>query len=161
MIRPGPHPHDTRQQATVVYADISGFTALSEKLDPEEVTAVMNGVFERLEGIVVARGGIVNKYIGDCVMAVFGLTPGDRDASRQAVTAALELRAAVYQYNDDAQIPTKLDIHIGVNGGPVVTRGNGGGVRPQFPRKGSTGTFASPPPDPSPPAPPFHAPPPF
>lgn len=143
MIRPGPHPHDTRQQATVVYADISGFTALSEKLDPEEVTAVMNGVFERLEAIVVARGGAVNKYIGDCVMAVFGLTPGDREASRQAVTAALELRAAVYQYNDDAGIPTKLDIHIGVNGGPVVTGEIGGAVRREFTVMGSTVSFAA------------------
>jgi class 3 adenylate cyclase/tetratricopeptide (TPR) repeat protein len=133
---------DGRQQATVVYADISGFTALSEKLDPEDVTAVMNAVFERLEAVVVARGGVVNKYIGDCVMAVFGLAPGSASPSRQAVAAAIEMRSTIRQYNDEAGHPAKLDIHIGVNTGPVVAGEIGGAVRREFTVMGDTVSLA-------------------
>jgi class 3 adenylate cyclase/tetratricopeptide (TPR) repeat protein len=143
MASPGPSADSTRQHATVLYADISGFTALSEKLDPEDVTAVMNAVFERLEAVVVARGGLVNKYIGDCIMAVFGLTPGDRTACRQAVAAAMELRDAVHRYNDEARNPAKLDVHIGVNSGPVVAGEIGGAVRREFTVMGDTVSLAA------------------
>ena len=73
-----------RRYVTVVYADISGFTAISEKLDPEEVTDVMNRCFEMLEGVVLAHGGLVNKYLGDCVLAIFGLTEVPEVAARKA-----------------------------------------------------------------------------
>jgi class 3 adenylate cyclase/tetratricopeptide (TPR) repeat protein len=134
-----------RRQATVLYADISGFTALSEKLDPEDVTTVMNQVFDRLENVVVARGGIVNQYIGDCVMAVFGLGPADgrNNASRQAVQAAVEMRGAVYQFNDEGHAPSKLDIHIGVNTGPVIAGDVGGEVRREFTVMGDTVALAA------------------
>ena len=65
-----------RQFATVMFADISGFTALSEKLDPEEVTDVMNRCFEKLESVVCAHGGVIDQYLGDCIKAVFGFSGG-------------------------------------------------------------------------------------
>lgn len=106
--------------ATVMLADISGFTALSEKLDPEEVTRVMNGCFARLETIVFAHGGIIEEFLGDCVKAIFGVTPSS-NPTRLAVRAALEIRDAIADYNREADLPSHLGIHIGVNSGPVVT----------------------------------------
>lgn len=111
---------EERRIATVMFADISGFTALSEKLDPEEVTTVMNGAFQRLESVVFAHGGIVDEYLGDCVKAVFGFSPDIQTPTLHAVEAALELRAALYQYNQDAGLPLPLDIHIGLSTGPVT-----------------------------------------
>lgn len=106
--------------ATVMLADISGFTALSEKLDPEEVTRVMNGCFARLETIVFAHGGIIEEFLGDCVKAIFGVTPSS-NPTRLAVRAALEIREAIADYNREAELPSPLGIHIGVNSGAVVT----------------------------------------
>jgi class 3 adenylate cyclase/tetratricopeptide (TPR) repeat protein len=134
--------HSEQREAAVFYADISGFTALSEKLDPEDVTSVMNRVFEILEAIVIARGGMVNKYIGDCVMGLFGLTPADGHPSVQAVRAAVEIRSALYRFNEEGGIPVKLDIHIGVAGGPVIA-GMMGGVRQEFTVMGDTVTLAA------------------
>jgi class 3 adenylate cyclase len=90
------------------------------------------------EAVVVARGGVVSKYIGDCVMAVFGLTPGDRMATRQAVMAALEMRADLYEYNEEARNPVNLDIHIGGNSGVVIAGEIGGAVRREFTVMGDT-----------------------
>ena len=106
--------------ATLMLADISGFTALSEKLDPEEVTRVMNGCFAKLETIVFAHGGIIEEFLGDCVKAIFGITPSG-DPTTLAVRAALEIREAVAEYNREAALPSPLGIHIGVNSGWVVT----------------------------------------
>lgn len=121
-----------RRSVTIVYADISGFTAISEKLDPEEVTDVMNRCFEMLEGVVLAHGGAVNKYLGDCVMALFGLTEIPEVAARQAVQAALEIRSSLYRFNQENTLPSPLDVHVGVNGGPVLAGMIGGEVRREF-----------------------------
>jgi class 3 adenylate cyclase len=129
--------------AAVVFADISGFTALSEKLDPEEVTTVVNSCFEKLEAIVLAHGGIVDEYLGDCVKAVFGLTPGTTDAAAHAISAALEMRDAVYEYDRDAGLPCHLNIHIGVSSGPVVATVVGGAVKSDFTVLGDTVRLAA------------------
>ncbi len=138
-------PHQSlRREATIVYADISGFTALSERLDPEQVTAVMNQVFEILEGVVIARGGVVNKYIGDCVLAVFGLGAPDPNAAAHAAQAALEMREAIYHYNLNAGAGAPpLDIHMGVNTGPVVAGEIGGAHRREFAVMGDTVALAA------------------
>jgi class 3 adenylate cyclase/tetratricopeptide (TPR) repeat protein len=109
-----------RRTATVMFADISGFTALSERLDPEEVTTVMNGCFARLESVVLAHGGIVDEYLGDCVKAVFGFSPASTNPISHAIQAAVEIRDTLYQYNHDANLPSPLDIHIGINTGSVI-----------------------------------------
>jgi len=77
-----------RRQVTVLLADISGFMTISERLDPEDVTALINACFERLEHLVIAHGGMVDKYIGDCLVAIFGLMATSDDPTRHAVRAA-------------------------------------------------------------------------
>jgi class 3 adenylate cyclase/tetratricopeptide (TPR) repeat protein len=109
-----------RRYATVMFADISGFTAISEKLDPEDVTAFINACFERLESIVFAHGGLIDEYLGDCIKAVFGFSPATGDPTVHAVRAALEIRDALVQFNRDHNPPSPLDVHIGLNSGSVI-----------------------------------------
>ncbi len=73
--------------AAVVFADISGFTAMSEKMDPEQVLKVMNGCFEGLVEAVERHDGVVDKFIGDCLMAVFGVPVAHEDDAARAVRA--------------------------------------------------------------------------
>lgn len=132
-----------RRYVTVVYADISGFTAISEQLDPEEVTDVMNRCFESLEAVVLAHGGLVNKYLGDCVLALFGITEAPEVAARKAVEAAAEIRATIYRFNKENDLPANLDVHVGVNGGPVIAGMIGGDVRREYAVTGDAATFAA------------------
>jgi len=104
-----------------MFADISGFTALSERLDPEQVISIVNGCFERLEAIVYAQGGAIDEYLGDCVKAAFGLTLTAGDGASHAVDAAIAMRDAIAQYNVDRSIEPPLGIHIGLSTGPVAT----------------------------------------
>ena len=104
-----------------MFADISGFTALGERLDPEEVIGIINGCFERLEAIVYAHGGAIDEYLGDCVKAAFGLTLTAGDGAREAVAAALAMRDAVARYNVDRALEPPLGIHIGLSTGSVAT----------------------------------------
>jgi len=132
-----------RRQATVLFADISGFTAMSEKLDPEEVTGIMNSCFAMLERIVVTHGGHVDKYIGDCIMALFGVPTAIEGAPRQALKAALEIRAAVDQFDKDRHLPVPLRAHTGVNTGLVIAGAVGGEAKHDFTVMGDAVNLAS------------------
>ena len=109
-----------RRQATVVFSDISGFTAISEKLDPEEVTSLMNDCFHELGTIIEHYGGTIDKFIGDCMMAVFGVPAALENAPEKAVLAARDIRAKLYELNVEQRLDPPLDIHIGVNSGEVI-----------------------------------------
>jgi len=115
-----------RRQATVIFADISGFTAMSEKLDPEEVTEVVNDCFAMVERIVHDLGGTIDKYIGDAVMALFGADRALENAPRRAVTAAIEIRAGLARLNQERRLPAPLAVHIGVHSGLVIAGEIGG-----------------------------------
>src|SRR5262245_34044237 len=81
-----------RRHATVLVADVSGSTALGEHVDAEDITILMNRCFTLLESAVIKNGGTVIRFIGDCVMAVFGVPTALEDAPRNAVNAAIEMR---------------------------------------------------------------------
>ena len=118
-----------RRDATVVFADISGFTAMSEKLDPEDVTAIMNGCFALMEATIHAYGGTVDKYIGDCIMASFGVPVAAGDHPARAVNAALALRLRLEEFNRERELPVPLRTHVGVNSGTVLAGHVGGEVK--------------------------------
>src|SRR4029434_3067596 len=94
---PTPTPEADRRQVTVLFADLSGFTALSERLDPEEVRAFQNALFETLAQAIARHDGFVEKFVGDAVMAVFGAPIAHEDDPQRALGAALDMlaRAAV------------------------------------------------------------------
>ena len=107
-----------------MFSDLSGYTALNEALDPEEVETLMARIKQRAIEVVESRGGTVNQFVGDEVMALFGVPVAHRDDARNAVAAALELHAAVGELLAPLSLPLEevLELHTGINTGLVVAR---------------------------------------
>jgi class 3 adenylate cyclase len=119
-----------RRQVTVLFADISGFTALAETMDPEDVRQVMNACFAQLVPVVETYGGMIDKFIGDEIMALFGAPIAyDNDAER-AVRAALAMQEVLAAFNT-AQ-GTTLGLHCGLNTGLVIAGGIGTPARQDY-----------------------------
>ena len=112
-----------RLDATVMFADLSGFTALSERLDPEAATELVNCCFAALESVVLAYGGVIDQYIGDCVKAFWG---ADGGGAARAVAAAAAIREVLDGLGGEAGA---VGIHVGLASGPVVARDLGGEAR--------------------------------
>lgn len=96
-----------RKHVTVLFADISGFTAVSEEMDPEDVTTLMNGCLNQLADTVAKYEGYVDKFIGDCIMAIFGAPIAHENDPELAVRAALEMKRVTEEYNKT--LPIKLE----------------------------------------------------
>ncbi len=109
-----------RRQVTIMFADISGFTAMSEKMDPEDMTLIMNDCFEMMGSVVKRYGGTIDKFIGDCMMVIFGVPAAVEDAPQKAVNTAIEIRNAFNKWNREKNLSIPLDIHIGINTGTVL-----------------------------------------
>jgi class 3 adenylate cyclase/tetratricopeptide (TPR) repeat protein len=103
---------EVRKTVTVLFADVVSSTALGERADPEAVRATMRGYFQELRTILERHGGRVEKFIGDAVMAVFGVPQAHEDDALRAVRAAVEMRQAIADL--------ELEARIGVNTGEVV-----------------------------------------
>jgi class 3 adenylate cyclase len=109
-----PRPaREQRKTVTVLFCDLTGSTALGESTDPEALRAVLARYFERMKGIVESHGGSVEKFIGDAVMAVFGVPVAHEDDAVRALRAAAEMRDALPELG--------LQARIGLNSGEVVT----------------------------------------
>jgi class 3 adenylate cyclase len=104
---------------SVLFADLAGFTARAERLDPEDVRAVLSSYYGRLRTEIEAFGGVVEKFIGDAVMAVFGAPRAHGDDPERAVRAALAARDAIADMND-ADSELGLDVRIAVNTGEAL-----------------------------------------
>ncbi|HMA38337.1 MAG TPA: adenylate/guanylate cyclase domain-containing protein [Chloroflexia bacterium] len=104
-----------RKQVTILFADISGFTAMSERMDAEEVGEIMNTLWARLDRVIVRHGGVVDKHIGDGLMAIFGIPQAREDDPEQAIHAALALQQELTCFQGDPH----LQMRIGLNTGPV------------------------------------------
>jgi class 3 adenylate cyclase/tetratricopeptide (TPR) repeat protein len=111
-LAPAEAPPTQRKVVTVLFCDVTGSTTLGERLDPEALRRVMAGYFATARAAIERHGGTVEKFIGDAVMAVFGVPVVHEDDALRAVRAAIELRDAV-----------EIDVRIGVNTGEVVTGG--------------------------------------
>jgi len=130
-----------RKLVTVMFADLSGFTALSEALDPEHVRGIVNRCFNVLVPIVERYGGTVDKFIGDEIMALFGAPLAHENDAERALRAALEMMQAMATIN--AADGISLGMHIGVNSGTVVTGGLGSEGREQYSVMGDTVNLAA------------------
>ncbi len=108
---------EERRLVTVLFADVVGSTALGEALDPEDVRALLVRFYAIAREIINQYGGTLEKFIGDSVMAVFGLPQAHGDDPQRALTAAVALRDRV---RDDVKLGTNLPVRIGVNTGEVV-----------------------------------------
>ncbi|MDH6578734.1 adenylate/guanylate cyclase domain-containing protein [Kitasatospora sp. MAP5-34] len=113
---------DERKVVTVVFCDLVGSTALSGRLDPEALRSVTLHYFELMTSRIEAHGGTVEKFIGDAVMAVFGIPVMHEDDARRAVAATLDMLTALAELNSEltAALGIRLDVRIGVNTGEAV-----------------------------------------
>src|ERR671913_1641531 len=102
-----------RKVVSVLFADLVGFTARSDSLDPEDVEAILSPFYGRLRTELEVRGGTVEKFIGDAVMAVFGAPIPHEDDPERAVRAALAIR-------DWVREESELEVRVAVNTGEVL-----------------------------------------
>ncbi len=112
-----------RKYVTALFSDMSGYTALSEKLDPEEVKEITSRMFSEISQVVAKYDGFIEKYIGDAVMALFGVPKAQEDDPVRAIRAAREIHALVAAISPEyeSKIASSLAMHTGINTGLVVT----------------------------------------
>jgi predicted ATPase/class 3 adenylate cyclase len=113
---------ERRKLATMLFCDMSGSTALGERVDAETIRALMARYFETMRGAIERHGGTVEKYIGDAVMAVFGIPTAHEDDALRALRAALEMRERLAALNEEfaTRFGEVITLRIGVNTGEVV-----------------------------------------
>jgi class 3 adenylate cyclase/tetratricopeptide (TPR) repeat protein len=121
-LEPTARTREVRKTVTVLFADVTGSTALGEQLDPESLRALMSRYFADMKAIIEGHGGHVEKFIGDAVMAVFGIPAVHEDDALRAVRAAAEIRHRLLVLNAELTEERSLAIHFrtGVNTGEVV-----------------------------------------
>ena len=114
--------HEVRKTVTIVFSDLKGSTSLGETLDSESLREVLTRYFEEMRAALEEHGGTVEKYIGDAVMAVFGLPTLHEDDALRAVRAAAGMQAALARVNEELERVwgVRLTNRTGVNTGQVV-----------------------------------------
>jgi predicted ATPase/class 3 adenylate cyclase len=123
-----PRGTEVRKTVTIVFCDVTGSTSLGERLDPESLRKVMTRYFDEMRRVIERHGGTVEKFIGDAVMAVFGVPVVHEDDALRAVRAAVEMREALAQLNKELERDRGVTIasRIGLNTGEVVADASGG-----------------------------------
>jgi predicted ATPase/class 3 adenylate cyclase len=112
-----------RKRVTVLFSDLSGYTAMSERLDPEEVKDIMSRIFGEIAQVVAKYEGFIEKFIGDAVVAFFGVPKAHEDDPVRAIKAAKEIQNIVHGMSPSVEekIGRPLSMHTGINTGLVVT----------------------------------------
>lgn len=139
---------------TVLFADIRGYSTLSESLSPPEVVAILNRYFQRVSDIILAHGGMINEFEGDAVLAVFGAPLRLEGHAERATRAAMEMLAAVQSLNHEWERDGTSDkwqrlgieefsIRVGIHSGPVVAGNIGSTTRIKYAVIGDTVNTAS------------------
>jgi adenylate cyclase len=144
--KPKPLPAEAdRRQVTVLFADLCGFTSLSERLDPENVRAFQATLFDSLGQSVARYGGFVAKFLGDAVLALFGAPVAHENDPQRALEAALDMlaRASDLGRTWEARLGQPVSLHIAVHTGPVVAGQLGDGASATYDVTGDTVNTAS------------------
>ncbi len=124
-----------RRVVTVLFGDVSGFTEMSEDMDPEEVRAKMNRLFEELTEAITEFGGTVDKYIGDCIMSLFGAPKSHEDDPERAIKAGLKMQEILGK--------TEFNMRIGINKGLCIAGKFGSQLKEDYTVIGDTVNLAS------------------
>lgn len=134
-----------RANVTVLFADIRGFTSMSEKMTAEEVSVILNEYFTEIEPIITKYNGVINKFIGDAVMAIFGEPIQDINHPVNAVKCAYEMLKKVEQLQDKwiTEGKPKIEIGIGINTGDAFVGNIGSEKRLEYTVIGDTVNLAS------------------
>ncbi len=134
-----------RANVTVLFADIRGFTSMSEKMTAEEVSVILNEYFTEIEPIITKYNGVINKFIGDAVMAIFGEPIQDINHPQNAVKCAYEMLKTVERLQDKwiFEGKPKIEIGIGINTGEAFVGNIGSEKRLEYTVIGDTVNLAS------------------
>lgn len=135
-----------RMDCTVLFCDVKNFSTISEKMDPEQLTRLMNAFFDPVCQAIMSEGGYIDKLIGDAVMAVFGAPAPAEDHAVQACRAAIAMQQVVHELEPRFQKEfgvAEFKLRIGVHSGPVVVGNMGTGQRLNYTVMGDTVNLAS------------------
>ena len=134
-----------RKLVTVLFADVADFTAMSEKLDPEEVHKIMDGCFKIIMDEIHKYEGTINQFTGDGVMALFGAPVAHEDHAQRASHAALSIQRALGEYGEKVarDYGAEFKMRIGLNSGPVIVGAIGDDLRMDYTAVGDTTNLAS------------------
>jgi adenylate cyclase len=134
-----------RCEAVVFFSDIRGFTDFSNDKSPEEVVAMLNSYFEVMVDVIIRHGGVVDKFVGDAIMAIWGAPNGSPDDAKMAVLACLEMRKELERLNTEriSNGEKPLMIGMGLHAGPVVAGTVGSNDRLEYTVIGDTVNTAS------------------
>ena len=134
-----------RKIVTVLFADVANYTAMSEKLDPEEVHQIMDGAFNILMDEIHKFEGTINQFTGDGVMALFGAPVAHENHAQRACHAALAIQNAINGYGEKIKNTTGVDfkMRVGINSGPVIVGAIGDDLRMDYTAVGDTTNLAA------------------
>jgi len=118
-----PSTEGERKHVTIMFSDLSGYTAMTENLDPEEVKEIMSQIFDEITQVIKKYDGFIERFIGDAVMAIFGIPKAHEDDPVRSIRAAVEIHAAVESLSPrfEERIGRSLTMHTGINTGLVIT----------------------------------------
>jgi len=134
-----------RRRMTVLFADLRGFTSLSEHMDPTELVSILNRYFDAMTDIVFEEQGVLDKYMGDAIMAFWGAPIETTDHNVRAIRTALRMRGRLWMMNRDEQFGRGIALHlgIGVSTGEVVVGNMGSSKRFDYTVMGDTVNLGS------------------
>ena len=130
-------------EVSVIFADIVGFTPMAEKMEPLEVGQLLNDYFSRMADVVLEYDGTLDKFIGDCIMAVFGAPYPQEDHAERAVRVALEMRRRLNDLNKELAKDPPIEMRMGINSGKVIAGPIGSHKRKEITVLGDTVNVAS------------------
>ncbi|MGD2270331.1 MAG: adenylate/guanylate cyclase domain-containing protein [Desulfobacterales bacterium] len=134
-----------RKRVTVLFADVANYTAISEKLDPEEIHHIMDGCFKMLMDEIHRYEGTINQFTGDGAMALFGAPVAHEDHAQRACYAALSIQKAIAGYREKIKKSHEIDFRLrfGLNSGPVLVGSIGDDLRMDYTAVGDTTNLAA------------------
>jgi predicted ATPase/class 3 adenylate cyclase len=133
------NPDEQRKVITVLFSDVSGYTALSEKMDAEDITNLMNDLWLNLDATIISYGGEIDKHMGDGVMALWGINASREDEPERAIRAALAMQQFIQQWGQEKSLPFSMRIGIHTGAAILGQIGTGG----EFTAMGDTVNLAS------------------
>ncbi len=130
-----------KKEVVILFSDIKGFTKMSEKMDPEEIVSILNTYLDRMSRVIKRHGGMIDKFVGDAIMAIFGVPFKKDDDIERALLCSLEMRQELKKMNEE--LGTNIDSGIGLHYGEVVVGNIGASFRWDYTCIGDTVNTAS------------------